>query len=542
MFALLRRLASASITNSNKLNQVRCYASFSVRDVLHDSSDETGTLLTRFAKHIAIDRYKCEQHVLAPTTIRYSDYFPISDEHYFRRSVQKTAASQLPPLIIHASSYRSNAAPPMYAMALNTLDAHATAQLDQMDISTVLETLYAFLFLIPNWLKRIDFYHAAMRRLTQEAAGSQQRFLQICFYLGLQKQYQKNDLETFLATQLGNHLANLSPLDLALVSNAAYKTSTLVTGDVREAYEAALVDALLNLKFDADNDPEDALLVCYVKALRFQRVHDERVCQYLRTICLDPTQISKLQPRGLAHIFAYFAEMQWDQAECLQALVERLLSIKPGELRAKDLSTFLWSCAQLNCSLTAEQLRKLEVVALRKLNQGEYDRFPDQLVDACLSLVILGHHSKQLFDAAEELKAAQRQRQRAQPKVDSRLTVLRAAVAIEQPSWTDVKTKQVFKELARAPAYLLSQREDLTAYANQLSADAEVEGVDLVCPIAGINLPSLRVQTQGEKACIYYIELLTPQQTLKFSQSATSLLRLKRRLLETLGQRVVLVS
>ncbi|XP_017953845.2 uncharacterized protein LOC108649387 [Drosophila navojoa] len=541
MFALLRRLTCASITNSRKLNQVRCYASFTVRDVMRDTSDETGTLLTRFAKHIAIDRYKCEEHVLPPTKIRYSDYYPITDEHYFRRSVQQTDASQLPALIIHTSSYRSNAVPAMYAKALNVLDAHATAQLDKMDVSTVLETLYAFLFLIPNWLRRIDFYHAAMRRLVQEAAGSKQRFLQICFYLGLQKQNQQTDLETLLATQLGKHLANLNPLDLALVSNAAYKTSTLVTGEVRQAYEDALVDATLNLKLDGDSVPDDSLLVCYVKALRFQRVHDERICQHLQSICLEQTQLTKLQPRGLAHIFAYFAEMQWDEPECMQALVERLLSFNPGELRAKDVSTFLWGCAQLNCNLTAEQLRKLEVFALRKLNNGEYDRFPDQLVDACLSLVILGHHSKQLFDGAEELKAAQRQRQRAQPKVDSRLTVLRSAVAIEHPDWTDVKTKQAFKELARAPAYLLSQREDLTAYANQLSADAEVEGVDLVCPIAGINLPSLRVQTQGEQASIYFIELLTPQQTLKFSRSATSLLRLKRRLLEALGQRVVLL-
>ena len=234
--------------------------------------------------------------------------------------------------------------------------------------------------------------------------------------------------------------------------------------------------------------------------------------------------------------------MQWDQPECLIAVVERLLQFKPHELRAKDLSTFLWSCAQLNIGLSPGQLKQLEVIALRKLNQGEYDRFPDQLVDTCLSLCIMGHHSKQLFDAAEELKGAQRQRQRAQPKVDSRLTVLRAAVAIDHPDWTDVKVNQVFKELARAPGFLLNKRDDLTAYANQLSADAEVEGVDLVCPIVGINLPSLRVQTVGEQACVFYIELLTPQQTLRFSRTATSLMRLKQRLLETLGQRVVLVS
>lgn len=544
MYALLRRFASASITN-NSPSHLRCYTSFTVRDVLHETSDETGTLLSRFAKHIAVERYKCEDHVLPPTKVRYSDYFPITDQGYFRRSLQKTDAEQLPALIIHASSYRSNAAPPMYAMALNALDAHALAQLPKMDTTIVLETLYAFLFLIPNWLRRTDFYSAAMRRLTEqeESDWSKERFLQICFYLGLHKQYQQNDLETLLNTRLAEHLPNLSPLELALISNAAYKTSTLVTGAVREPYETALVDGILNLKLDANNSA-DALFVCYVKALRLQRVRDERICQHLEKISLEPSQLQLLEPRGLAHLFAYFAEMQWDQPDCLKALVNCLMKFKPSELRAKDLSTFLWCCAQLNCSLNPNQLKQLEQIAFRKLDNGEYDRFADQLVDACLSLCILGHHSKQLYDAAEELKTAQqqRQRQRAQPKVDSRLITLRTAVAIEQRSWTDIQTEQVFKELTRAPGYLLKERADLTAYANQLSADSEVEGVDLVCPLAGINLPSLRVQTQGQNPSVYFVELLTPQQSLKFSGAATSLLRLKRRLLEALGHRVVLVS
>ncbi|KAL7741891.1 hypothetical protein ACLKA6_012106 [Drosophila palustris] len=540
MFALLRRFASASITNTSSSSLLRNYASFTVQDVYREIPEDTGTLLNQFAKHIAVERYKCEDHILPPSKIRYSDYFPITDERYFRRTVQKTQADQLPSLIIHASSYRSNAAVPMYAAALNALDAHAAAQLNQMDTSTVLETLYAFLFLMPNWLTRTDFYHAAMRRLAGESSSSKQRFLQVCFYLGLQKKYQQNDLETFLDTQLAGHLASLSPLDLAVVSNASYKTSTLISGAVREAYEAALVDATLNLKLSSESST-DALLVCYIKALRLQRVQDERICQYLQDICLNPAELSLLQPRGLAHIFAYFSEMRWDHPETVQTIVERLMQLKPSELRAKDLTTFLWCCAQLNCTLSAAQRKQLELIALRKLDNGEYNRFPDQLVDTCLSLCILGHHSKQLFDAAEELKANQRQRQRAQPKVDSRLIVLRSAVAIEHPEWADMRKEQVFKEFTRAPGYLLKQREDLTTYANQLGKDAEVEGVDLVCPIVGINLPSLRVQTLGEQATVYFVELLTPEQTLQFSQAATSLVRLKRRLLESLGHRVVLL-
>ncbi|ALC39045.1 CG4619 [Drosophila busckii] len=509
MFAIIRRLATTSISNP------RSYASFAVRDILREYVEDTGTLLNRFSKHIAMERYKCEEHVLPAITIRYSDFFPITDERYFRRTVQKTPATQLPALIIHASTYKSNAAPPMYATTLNALDAQSTALLAEMDTSTVLETLYAFLFLMPNWLRRIDFYHAAMRRLANENCKSKERFLQICFYMSFYKQQKGSYLETFLATHLEQHLSKLTPMDLALLSYAVYKTSTVIRGVAREHY---------------------------VKAMRLQRVHNEKICKQLQLICLDPAQLAQLQPRGLAHIFAYFAETQWDQPDCMQALVARLLKYKPSELRAKDLATFIWSCAQLNCTLSASELKQLEIWALRKLDQGEYDRFADQLVDTSLSLCMLGQYSKQLFDGAEELKAQQQLPQRAQPKVDSRLIVLRTAVAIEQPSWTDIKREQVFKELGRAPAYLLNQREDLTAYSKQLTADAEVEGVDLVCPIVGINLPSLRVQTLGEQSVIYFVELLTTQQTLKFSKKPTSLLRFKQRLLQALGQRVVLLN
>ncbi|XP_022220206.1 uncharacterized protein LOC111072565 [Drosophila obscura] len=536
MYALLRRFAG----NSIRTNQLRCYSSFTPRDVVRDTADEAGTLLTRFAKHIALVRYQDKENVRdVPTTVRYADYFPITDGRYFQRSVEKTDASQLPALIILASSYRSNAALPMYATALNTLDAHAVAQLAKMDTSTVLETLYSFLFLIPNWLKRTDFHQEAVRRLAKEDfRDNKERFLQVCFYMGLQKkQTISNDFQALLEEQLPKHLSALTELDLALISNAAYKTSTVITGSVKEAYDTTLANAVLGLKITPENS---ALLISLIKALRLQRVRDERVCQHLQQICLDSTQITQIEPRGLGHIFAFFAEQRWDQEECMAVVVERLMTLKPGDLRAKDLATLLWSSAQLNCQLSAAQLRQLELAALQKLDHGEYNFYPDNLIDTCLSLYTLGHYSKDLIDAAEELKATQRH-QKAQPKVDSRLTVLRSAVAIEHPSLAKLKTEQVFKEFTRAPGYLLRDRTDFTKYAEQLGLDAEIEGVDLVCPISGINIPSLRVQTTGDQASVYFVELLTPEQTLKFSKKPTSLVRLKQRLLDSLGQKVVLL-
>ncbi|XP_017095716.2 uncharacterized protein [Drosophila bipectinata] len=538
MYAFLRRLAGAPTS----ISPLRSYASLTPRDVLRNTSDETGTLFTRFAKHIALERHRDREHVLPKTTVRYADFFPITDDHHFHRSVQQTDASQLPALIILASSYKSNAAVPMYVAALNALDARAESQLKKMDTNTVLETLYSFLFLMPGWMKRMDFFQAAVQRLAKENySDNKERFVQVCFYLGLQKKqaHLTSDFQELLENQLQGHLAALSELDLAVISNAAYKTSTVVTGEARKPYESALVDAVLNLELTEENG---ALLISFVKALRLQRVMDERVCLYLQDICLDPNKLALIEPRGLAHIFSFFAEQLWDQKECLNVLIEKLMNeLKPGQLRAKDLATFLWASAQLDCELSPQHIRQVELAALRKLDHGEYDYFPDNLVDTCLSLCTLGHYSKDLIDAAEKLKAAQRQT-RAQPKVDSRLTVLRSAVAIEQPSIASHKTEKAFKEFERAPTYLLRERTDLRKYALDLGQDSEVEGVDLVCPISGINLPSLRVQTMGDQATVYFVELLTENQTLKFSKKPTSLLRLKKRLLESLGHKVVVLN
>lgn len=538
MYAFLRRLAGAPTS----ISPLRSYASLTPRDVMRNTSDETGTLLTRFAKHIALERHRDREHVLPKTTVRYADFFPITDDRHFQRSVQQTDASQLPALIILASSYRSNAAVPMYVAALNALDARAESQLKKMDTNTVLETLYSFLFLMPGWMKRMDFYQAAVQRLAKENySDNKERFVQVCFYLGLQKKQAQlpNDFQELLETHLEGHLPALSELDLAVISNAAYKTSTVVTGEARKPYESALVDAVLNLEL---TDESGALLISFVKALRLQRVMDDRVCHHLQDICMDPKKIALIEPRGLAHIFSFFAEQLWDHKECLNVLIEQLMTVlKPGQLRAKDLATFLWASAQLDCELSPQHVRQLELAALRKLDHGEYDYFPDNLVDTCLSLCTLGHYSKDLIDAAEKLKANQRQT-RAQPKVDSRLTVLRSAVAIEQPAMAHHKTEKAFKEFERAPTYLLRERTDLRKYALDLSQDSEVEGVDLVCPISGINLPSLRVQTMGDHASVYFVELLTANQTLKFSKKPTSLLRLKKRLLESLGHKVVVVS
>uniref|UniRef100_A0A1A9WZR7 Uncharacterized protein n=1 Tax=Glossina brevipalpis TaxID=37001 RepID=A0A1A9WZR7_9MUSC len=85
------------------------YGSLRARDILHETSDEAGSLEATFAKYV--ERHKDAAQV--PTIIRYADYFLL----------QKTSADQVAALVIFTSTYRQNAEPQIYVIVLNDIDS-----------------------------------------------------------------------------------------------------------------------------------------------------------------------------------------------------------------------------------------------------------------------------------------------------------------------------------------------------------------------------------------------------------------------------------
>ncbi|XP_065356802.1 uncharacterized protein LOC135951145 [Calliphora vicina] len=531
------------------------YASFSVKDILYETSDEAGTLLTRFAKHVAQERQKvCEQ---VPSDVKYSDYFPISDVRYFHKELEKTPKEQLAAVIIYASTYRSNAEPAKFAIVLNELDRHASDNVEDMNADTILRTLYAFLFLIPNWMTRLDFYGRAMQRLHEEfnkdANKSKEQFVQLCFYMGLSKKQTRFNvnklLNSLLDENLSKYMKDFSTIDMALVSNAAYKTSNIIKN---EDFNQRLLKEVLDISHTSNGN--DALLINFIKSMRLQRLRSPIVCEYITNICQDAGKLRQLQARGQVHLFAYLAENLWDSKNCTQPLVDTITeqltlsrhsnrSYTPT-IRGKDIATFLWSCAQLNCSLSSIQFRTIENSLIEKLNANEFNYFSDHLVDSCLSLWTLGYKTKELLQAAVQLKSESTNK-RHQPKVDSRITVLLSAAQIEEPAWcaSVIKGFEAFNVKAKFPSNLLkNQSIPYQEIIGQLLKEEYVSSANLTCPINGINIPGIHVKLSSPPDSQLFVEFITPSQSLHFSQEPVAILRLKLRLLESLGHKVKVLS
>lgn len=542
------------INQTYRILGIKNYATFGVKDVLYETSDEAGTLLTRFSKHIAMERSKiCK---LVPTDVRYSDYFPITDVKYFQKELRKTSKEQIAAVIIYASTYRSNAEPSKFAQILNEIDRFALENVDDMDEDTILRTLYAFLFLIPNWMTRLDFYERAMQRLVtecqQEGCKSKEQFVQLSFYMGLYKKQSKfninNLFKSLLDTNLNQFLPVMTSLDMALVSNAAFKTSININS---EDFNQRLLKEVLDITSPSNGN--DALLITFIKSMRLQRFRSPIICEYITNLCQDSQKLQQLQARGQIHLFAYLADSLWDSKECTQRLIETFtnqLKISHSRsyaqtIRGKDVATFLWSCAQLNCELSSSQFHDIENCLVEKLHAKEFNYFTDQLVDSCLTLWILGHRSKELFEAAVQLKSESPFKQRPQPKVDSRLTVLLSAAQIEEPLWCSQPTKgfESFNPHAKVPSYLLNTKDiPYQEIISQLNKEEGVSSAHISCPINGINIPGIHVKFSFPPDQQIFMEFMSSSQSLHFSKQPVAILRLKLRLLHSLGQKVKLLT
>ncbi|XP_005184542.1 uncharacterized protein LOC101901756 [Musca domestica] len=534
-------------------NISQTYASFSAKDLLYETSDEAGTLLTRFAKHVAIERHNiCE---IVPNKVRYADFFPVSDMKYFHKELSKTSADQLASIIVYASTYRSNADPSKFAQVLNELDRYAVDKLCDMNVDTILRTMYAFLFLIPNWMTRLDFYSEGMKKLydtlLQDGCKFKELFVQVSFYFGLSKKISRNNLQkqwnSFLHLHLESFLDELSTLDVALVASAAYKTSTKIEN---EKFNQRLVKEVLGTSTVKSGN--DALLITLIKSLRFQRVNSDEVCEHVAKICMNSQQINQFQTRGQIHIFALFADNLWDNEECMQILVQEFIAKLRknntdnyvNRIRGKDITTFLWCCFQLKCRMTPHELQTVEDVLLRMVYNNEFKYFPDQLVEACLSLWSLGLKSKELLQNAIKIKSDSSPK-RQQPKVDSRLTVLLSAAQIEEPTWCMPLTKgfKSFNIESSVPAYLLNPDIPYNTLLSRLREENSVASAAIVCPINGINIPGVLVQLSSLSHDSYvFVEIMTKSQTLQFSNQPVGILRLKVQLLQAMGYSVKLLS
>ncbi|XP_055838110.1 uncharacterized protein LOC129906387 [Episyrphus balteatus] len=544
MFSILIRDTARNLRNSifktNNLPNALIafdYSSFTTKDFLYTNYDDTGTLLLRFMKYLAME--KSQFAPLIPTTIRYPDFFPVTDSRSFQSELKKTDITQIPNLIIFAFTYKCNGDPQKFVGVINEIDWYCENNLPKMDLDTILRTLYAFMFLLPGKVTHTNFYGKCLNELVGKFDKDcpAEKFVKVCFYLGLNKKNQNGTvlLKKFLHSYLNQYLPELTPLDLSIVGNAAYKASIPINSS---EFMDKITTEILQLDPSAI---DDSLLVNLLKILRFNKVKSKGVCEKLDTIC-SQEQLKKFEFMGLTHIFAYFTEFQWNQKQtCSKFIKEALSRIQSSKAykRPKDMSTFLWCCAQLQQGdlLSSNDLRHIDSIILRMIERNEFKYHPDQLINSALSLWMMGHKSRGLIAEVTSLRMNPNANNPDRAKLDSRHKVLLSSVSIEEPEWLMRGKKQYFVESLAAPDYLVNNRVGLKKAFDKLKE----EGVEaeLVSPIDGINVAGILVKLGEDQKC--YLEVLEDEHYLKFNEVPVAIVQLKIRLLKHMGYNVVTV-
>lgn len=520
---------------------------FSLRDFQYDNSyGETGTLHTRFIKYIAIEN--CKFDPLTPQKIRYSDYFPMSDLHNFRESLMKTPTDQLARLLVFAFTFKTNGDIHKVVEALNEIDSLCEKRLPDMSYDQILATMYSMMFVMPKQIARTKFYKAAMPLLVKnfEPTFNKHVFVQLTFYLGLwKKSAESMDLMyNVLQNHLLKYLDDLTKTDLAIVSNSAFRTSVLIeNASFLERLKADTLNTSMN---------EDAILVTFVKSLRLNRVKEKEVYDKLKTDLLD-FDLEKLHFKGLCHFFAYFSDGLWNDKEvcsvivdaCLKRLLEYSDDFIVNDIRAKDITTLLWSCANLDCQVEYEDLEFLENVVISKIRKNEFKYRSDDLVECGLSLWMLGLRSNEILNEINSLDFSLfTNNNPSRTKLNSRLRLLLSCIEIEAPELLKRRLgkEKSFSEHKPAPAYLLKS-ENLKIVKEFLDSHTEelcIESTKFVSPIKDLNLAGIFVNFNDNTNC--YVEVVDEEMMLKFDNKPSTLTSLKKRLLESLGYNVFVVS
>ncbi|XP_055389916.1 uncharacterized protein LOC129618911 isoform X2 [Condylostylus longicornis] len=524
-------------------------SSFTARDILERSHGESGTLQTRFIKYIALENCKSEN--IVPKTVKYSQYYPLNTISEYEKLLLTTNQNQIPYVSIFTSTYKTNADPSNVASVITCLDDLCCENLANMDLDEIFRNLYSFMYLIPNKITKLRFYQSGLNAAVEQFsnAHTKRTFVQLSYYLGLSKgNYGISHLmKKFLKEFSEIYLDQLNSLDLAIVLNAAYKSSVLF--DVKTYQDRTILEIC---EKEVDND----ILITLLKSLRLNRVKSDDVLHKLENEIINNKR--KFDFKGLCHIF----ENKYNKEEISQHIVEYckgvLASVNVNNLvfndvRPKDIATFLWCCAQLKTpSLGADDLKYFENIILKKISRNEYTKNFDELVDTCLSLWMLNYKSNNLLQ--EILKTCSShsldsKEKNTRVKLDSRFKLLINIAQIDELV-NEVSKKSFhlskdnpFDENRVAPAFLLKNNKNLSRVNDLVKKHQQELGVKntkLVQPILELNIPSVLIEF-GENQKMF-LEILDDSSKLRFNNEPNAIISLKIKTLLSLKQKVFLVN
>lgn len=522
----------------SKLN----YSQFAYKDFAYDNGTDSGTLINRFVKHIALNNIGSTS--LTKYEIKYPQFYPCNSLDHFSSEIRKIKINQIPKLIFFTYTYKSNADVNKFVGVINEIDRECMARLNEMELDDILAVLYSFMYTIPNKITKLDFYKQGIQqclRLFNENS-TKNHFVQICFYLGLWKKNRiSTDLmRTFMEENLNKFIDELSSTDFAIVSNSAFRTSTLI--DVPE-FSKKLESHIIEMK--EINLP---MLVTLIKSARHNRIRSPEINEKIRNFILN-SEISSIELTGFVHLFAYFADARTKDDKLIKFIAkESMKSIRkesenienhvkiPTPIRPKDLSLLLWSASQLNCNCIDEHDAEILLnLIFSKIDKLEYRWSIDELIDSTLSLWTMNYKSSELVEQIIGLPEFNRPTNPDKIKIDSRKKLLLACSEIEGSSKI---TKKSFEETFGAARFLTDKRIELKRVFNilmELKEEFGIKHVMYVAQVKHLNMAGILVDFGDSKL---NFEIFDKTNTLEDLSTPTGLFQMKIRLLNKAGLNV----
>lgn len=518
------------------------YSQFAYKDFAYDNTTDSGALINRFVKHIALSNIGSTS--LTKYEIKYPQFYPCNNLDHFTSEIRRIKINQIPKLIFFTYTYKTNADVNKFVGVINEIDRECMARLNDMELDDILAVLYSFMFTIPNKVTKLDFYKQGIQqclRLFNEKSTKNQ-FVQVCFYLGLWK---KNRISTdlmksFMEENLYKFIDDMSSTDFAIVANSAFRTSTLVGGP---EFSNKLISQILEM--DAVNIP---ILVTLIKSARHNKIRSPEIYKKLRNILLN-SDISSIDLTGFVHLFAYFADARTKDDELIQFIArESMKSVRKEyesidnevrvatPIRPKDLSLLLWASSHLNCNCLDEHDAEILLnLIFQKIDKLEYRWNIDDLIDSTLSLWIMNYKSSELVDHIMQLPEFNRSTNPDRIKIDSRKKLLLSCFEIEGSSGI---TKKSFEESFGAPKFLTEKRTDLNKVYNclkELQEEFGIKNVSYVSQVKHLNIAGILVDFGDSKL---NFEIFDKSNTLENLSTPTGLFQLKIRLLNKAGSNV----
>ncbi|XP_058453904.1 uncharacterized protein LOC131431942 [Malaya genurostris] len=529
------------------------YSTFQPKDFQFDSSFAgSGTLIHRFSRHIALTKRDWTD----PTRydFKFSSFYPVYRPDQFLAQLQAISSHDLSKLICLTADIQGKTDYRLYADVVNSLDDETETRTEQCNFNELSRILHGYMYLLRNKTVRLKSYRLIIPRMIElfKQNVNEKDFMTIVFFMGLWKKNSTGTrlMEQFLTEYVDEFLDRLELIDFVILANASFQTS------VRIANERFLERLVNEISGFEGNDHD--LLVTLVKCARMNRIRSESIVKKIRSVI--QTEASGLEFRELSHLFAYIADSSIKEDSLNQNFLEQCANRIETEIasspehnspsfRAKDLSTFLWSCSNLSIPLANIGIEPSDLlnIIFRKMDNGEVRHIPDTVVDICLCLWIMDYPSIDLLSAIYGDRHFMQHFMKNKVKIESRRDLLLACAEIERP--------EAFKIISRlprvnaaaldrpAPDYLIKKREGLQRVKScleSLRSKLQITEVQYNLPIKSLNIAGLLLTMQDGRHI--NLDVLEQENCLSDKQTPTGLMNLKTRLLGNLGCDAVMIN